>query len=40
MLLLDEDPSPLQLTGIAVVIAGILLATVRRRPQPAPAPAT
>ena len=40
MLLLDEAPSPLQLAGIAVVIAGIVLATVRRRPQPAPAPAT
>jgi drug/metabolite transporter (DMT)-like permease len=40
MLLLDEAPSLLQLTGIAVVIAGIVLATVRRRPQAAPAPAT
>jgi drug/metabolite transporter (DMT)-like permease len=40
MLILDEAPSSLQLAGIAVVIAGILLATVRRRPQPAPAPAT
>jgi drug/metabolite transporter (DMT)-like permease len=40
MLLLDEAPSPLQLAGIAVVIVGIVLATVRRRPQAAPAPAT
>jgi drug/metabolite transporter (DMT)-like permease len=40
MLLLDEAPSPLQLAGIAVVIAGIVLATVRRRAQAAPAPAT
>jgi drug/metabolite transporter (DMT)-like permease len=40
MALLDEEPSTLQLAGIGVVVGGILLATVRRRPQPAPAPAT
>ena len=40
MLLLDEAPSALQLAGIAVVVGGILLATVVRRPQPEPAPAT
>lgn len=39
MLLLDEDPSPLQLVGIAVVVGGIVVATVggRRAPEPAPA---
>ncbi len=36
MLLLDEAPSSVQLTGIAVVLAGILLATVGRRRTPAP----
>lgn len=36
MIILDEAPSELQLVGIAVVIGGILLATVGRRP-PAPA---
>jgi drug/metabolite transporter (DMT)-like permease len=40
MLILGEAPSELQLGGIAVVIGGIVLATVRRRPEPAPAPAT
>jgi len=39
MALLGEDPSPLQLVGVAVVLAGILVATVGRR-RAAPAPAT
>jgi drug/metabolite transporter (DMT)-like permease len=30
--LLDEDPSGVQLAGIAVVVSGILLATVGRSP--------
>jgi drug/metabolite transporter (DMT)-like permease len=34
MVLLSEQPSPLQLVGGGVVLAGLLLATVRRRPQP------
>ena len=39
MALLDESPSPVQLAGIAVVLAGILLATVgRRRPARKPEP--
>jgi drug/metabolite transporter (DMT)-like permease len=34
ILLLDEDPSAVQLTGIAVILSGVLLATAgRRRPQ-------
>jgi drug/metabolite transporter (DMT)-like permease len=33
MILLDEEPSALQLVGIGVVVAGILLATVRGRPE-------
>jgi drug/metabolite transporter (DMT)-like permease len=37
--LLGEDPSPLQLAGIAVVVAGILVATTRRRASPEAAPA-
>jgi drug/metabolite transporter (DMT)-like permease len=42
MILLDEAPSSVQLAGIAVTVAGILLATARRRarvatPEPAPA---
>jgi drug/metabolite transporter (DMT)-like permease len=36
--LLDESPSIVQSTGIAVVISGILLATVGRRPRPAEIP--
>ena len=39
MVLLDERPSPVQLSGIAVVIGGILLATLRppaRMLQPSP----
>jgi len=39
MLLLGEDPSPLQLGGIAVVLGGILLATVGRRRAEDPPPA-
>jgi drug/metabolite transporter (DMT)-like permease len=35
VVLLDEAPSEVQLAGIAVVIAGILLATVGRRPRAA-----
>ena len=33
MVLLDEEPSALQLAGIAVVIGGIVLATVGARPE-------
>jgi drug/metabolite transporter (DMT)-like permease len=43
ILLLDESPSEVQLLGIAVVVSGILLATVgvrREEPKPASAPAT
>ena len=39
MALVDEDPSTVQLLGIAVVLAGIALATVRQRREEA-APAT
>jgi drug/metabolite transporter (DMT)-like permease len=40
MVLLDESPSSVQLAGIAVVLSGILLATVgRRRPESAAAAA-
>jgi drug/metabolite transporter (DMT)-like permease len=42
MVLLDEEPSTVQLAGIAVTVCGILLATVRRpvrRAAPEPAPA-
>jgi drug/metabolite transporter (DMT)-like permease len=35
MVLVDEKPSPLQLVGVAIVVAGIVLATTgRRRPSP------
>ena len=37
MVLVDEDPSPLQLAGVAVVVAGILVATIGRRRPAAPA---
>jgi drug/metabolite transporter (DMT)-like permease len=43
ILLLDESPSEVQLLGIAVVVSGILLATVgvrREEPKAASAPAT
>jgi drug/metabolite transporter (DMT)-like permease len=36
--LLDEAPSAVQLTGIAVILAGVLLATAMRRPPVAEAP--
>jgi drug/metabolite transporter (DMT)-like permease len=39
VVLIDEAPSAVQLTGVAVVLAGILLATVgRKRPEAAPGP--
>jgi drug/metabolite transporter (DMT)-like permease len=31
MVLVDEDPSPVQLAGVAVVVCGIVLATTGRR---------
>lgn len=34
MLLLDEEPSAVQLAGVAVVVCGIVLATGRRRSRP------
>ena len=34
MVLLDEDPSAVQLAGVAVVVCGIVLATGRRRSVP------
>ena len=37
-LLLDESPSAVQSIGIAVVISGILLATLGRRPRPTESP--
>lgn len=40
MLLVDEDPSPVQLAGIAVVLAGILLATLGPRGRREERPAT
>lgn len=41
ILLVDEDPSIVQLGGVAVVLVGVLLATVeRRRPIAAGSPAT
>jgi drug/metabolite transporter (DMT)-like permease len=40
-LIVDEDPSTAQTAGVAVVVAGILLATVRRRGgEPVPAAST
>jgi drug/metabolite transporter (DMT)-like permease len=38
MLLLDESPSPVQLVGIAVVVAGIVIATGRGRVPEPPVP--
>jgi drug/metabolite transporter (DMT)-like permease len=40
MILLDEDPSVVQLTGIAVVIGAITLATIGKRRPPEPGPGT
>jgi drug/metabolite transporter (DMT)-like permease len=37
-LLLDESPSPLQLIGAAAILAGLVVASVRRRAAPAPEP--
>ncbi len=40
VILLGEDPSAVQLAGVAVVLGGVILATVRvpgREPEPAPA---
>jgi drug/metabolite transporter (DMT)-like permease len=34
MVLIDEDPSVVQLVGVGVVLAGIVLATGRRRSMP------
>jgi drug/metabolite transporter (DMT)-like permease len=34
MLLVDEDPSGVQLAGVAVVVCGIVLATGSRRSAP------
>jgi drug/metabolite transporter (DMT)-like permease len=40
MALLDEDPSALQLAGVALVLAGVVaVALGRRRPGPVPEPA-
>jgi drug/metabolite transporter (DMT)-like permease len=39
MALLDETPSALQLAGVAVVLSGITMATLGRRPRRRPAPA-
>jgi drug/metabolite transporter (DMT)-like permease len=38
VVLIDEAPSVVQLTGIAVILAGVLLATAMRRPPVAEAP--
>jgi drug/metabolite transporter (DMT)-like permease len=38
MLLVDEDPSAVQLAGIVVVVGGIVLATAGRRRPPDPGP--
>ena len=37
-LLIDENPTPLQLAGAACILAGLVVASVRRRPQPVPEP--
>jgi drug/metabolite transporter (DMT)-like permease len=34
IVLIDEDPSPVQLAGVAVVVCGIVLATGRARSLP------
>ena len=36
-LLLGEDPTSLQLGGVALIVAGLLVAASRRAPRPAPA---
>jgi drug/metabolite transporter (DMT)-like permease len=38
MLILDEAPSALQLAGVGLVLAGVLIATTGRRPVTEPAP--
>jgi drug/metabolite transporter (DMT)-like permease len=38
ILILGEAPSALQLAGVALVLAGVLIATARRRPVAEPAP--
>ena len=38
MILVDEDPSGVQLLGILVVVGGIVLATARTRRVPDPGP--
>jgi drug/metabolite transporter (DMT)-like permease len=37
-LLLDEEPSALQLAGAGCILAGLVVASVTRRPQPVPEP--
>jgi drug/metabolite transporter (DMT)-like permease len=37
-LLLDEEPSALQLAGAACILAGLVVASVRRRPIAVPEP--
>jgi drug/metabolite transporter (DMT)-like permease len=37
-ILLDEEPSALQLAGAACILAGLVVASLRRRPQPVPEP--
>ena len=37
-ILIDEEPSPLQLAGAGCILAGLVIASARRRPQPVPEP--
>ena len=37
--LLDEEPSAVQLAGVAAILAGIVIASTRRRAEPEPEPA-
>ena len=37
-ILIDEEPSPLQLLGAAAILTGLLIATLGRRTTPAPVP--
>lgn len=37
-LIIDESPSGLQLTGAAIILAGLIIATIGRRPVAAPEP--